>query len=57
MLPGNAREVWYVDKHASAHTIVECRLQIAVKLAGADIQRTATPHTATHSVTLPDHGL
>jgi hypothetical protein len=37
MLPGNARELWYVDKHASAHTTVECGLQIAVKLERADM--------------------
>jgi len=57
MLPGNAREVWYVDKHARAHTTVECGLQIAVKLARADMQWPAKPHTATYSVTLSNHEL
>jgi len=53
MLPGNAREVCYVDKHASAYTTVECGHQTAVKLALADMQW----HTATYSVTLSDHKL
>jgi hypothetical protein len=38
MLPGKARNVWYEDKHTTAHATAECVLQIAVKLVSADLQ-------------------
>jgi hypothetical protein len=52
MLPGKARDIRYEDKHKTAHTIVDCGLQIAVKLASVDLQCPAKQHTATYSVTL-----